>query len=173
MNSRRVFYPGTQRLDTAFYKTGDTFPPARPLWRTPPLETFGPKNHRPHSSAPARSASCSRAFQVRSMGVNVVSRGSPSRIRRVLRISLGMTTRPRSSMRRTMPVAFITCLLSKQRPCRFLHSLGTGVSISRISRPMRRGRGWKKVESRSWAPAGSAAWRRGGRLFAGPQPATG
>ena len=33
--------------------------------------------------------------------------GSPSRILRVLLISLGMTTRPRSSIRRTIPVAFI------------------------------------------------------------------
>ena len=39
--------------------------------------------------------------------VNVVNNGSPSRIRMVLRISLGMTTRPKSSMRRTIPVAFI------------------------------------------------------------------
>ena len=39
--------------------------------------------------------------------VNVISDGSPSRIRIVLLISLGMTTRPRSSMRRTIPVAFI------------------------------------------------------------------
>lgn len=64
MNSRRVFYPGTQRLDTAFYKTGDTFPPARPLWHTPPLETFGSENHRPHSGAPARSAETQRGQQV-------------------------------------------------------------------------------------------------------------
>ena len=40
-------------------------------------------------------------------GVNVVCDGSPSRMRRVLLISLGMTIRPRSSTRRTMPVAFI------------------------------------------------------------------
>ena len=40
-------------------------------------------------------------------GVNIISSGSPSRIRMVLRISLGMTTRPKSSMRRTIPVAFI------------------------------------------------------------------
>ena len=39
--------------------------------------------------------------------VNDVSDGSPSRIRIVLRISFGMTTRPRSSMRLTIPVAFI------------------------------------------------------------------
>ena len=38
---------------------------------------------------------------------NVICNGSPSRMRRVRRISLGMTTRPRSSIRRTMPVAFI------------------------------------------------------------------
>ena len=39
--------------------------------------------------------------------VNDVCNGSPSRIRRVLRISFGMTILPRSSTRRTMPVAFI------------------------------------------------------------------
>ena len=39
--------------------------------------------------------------------VNDVSDGSPSRIRIVLRISFGMTTRPRSSIRLTIPVAFI------------------------------------------------------------------
>ena len=42
-----------------------------------------------------------------SHGANVICDGSPSRIRMVRRISLGMTTRPRSSMRRTIPVAFI------------------------------------------------------------------
>ena len=40
-----------------------------------------------------------------SIGVNVVSRGSPSRIRIVRRISLGITTLPRSLRRRTIPVA--------------------------------------------------------------------
>ncbi len=39
--------------------------------------------------------------------VNVISVGSPSRILIVLLISLGMTTRPRSSIRLTIPVAFI------------------------------------------------------------------
>ena len=38
---------------------------------------------------------------------NVVCDGSPSRMRMVRRISLGMTTRPKSSIRRTIPVAFI------------------------------------------------------------------
>ena len=36
-----------------------------------------------------------------------ISRGSPSRILIVLRISLGMTTRPKSSILLTIPVAFI------------------------------------------------------------------
>ena len=45
---------------------------------------------------------CDKVFRV-----NVISVGSPSRIRIVLLISLGMTTRPRSSMRLTIPVAFI------------------------------------------------------------------
>ena len=38
---------------------------------------------------------------------NVICDGSPSRIRMVRRISLGMTTLPRSSIRLTIPVAFI------------------------------------------------------------------
>ena len=42
-----------------------------------------------------------------SIGVNVVYEGSPSRILIVRRISLGITTRPRSSILRTIPVAFI------------------------------------------------------------------
>ena len=49
----------------------------------------------------------SMAKQNLSHRANVICDGSPSRIRMVRRISLGMTTRPRSSMRRTMPVAFI------------------------------------------------------------------
>ena len=44
-------------------------------------------------------------------GLHVINDGSPSRIRMVRRISLGMTTRPRSSMRRTIPVAFMIELL--------------------------------------------------------------
>lgn len=39
--------------------------------------------------------------------VNVIQSGSPSRIRNVRRISLGTTMRPRSSILRTIPVAFI------------------------------------------------------------------
>ena len=42
-----------------------------------------------------------------SIGVNVVYEGSPSRILKVLLISLGMTIRPKSSTLLTIPVAFI------------------------------------------------------------------
>jgi hypothetical protein len=42
-----------------------------------------------------------------SKSVNVVSRGSPSRMRIVRRISLGITTLPKSSILLTIPVAFI------------------------------------------------------------------
>ena len=49
----------------------------------------------------------SMAKQNLSHRANVICDGSPSRIRMVRRISLGITTRPRSSMRRTIPVAFI------------------------------------------------------------------
>ena len=47
------------------------------------------------------------AIQNLSKGVNVVSSESPSRILRVLLISLGITIRPKSSTLLTMPVAFI------------------------------------------------------------------
>ena len=40
--------------------------------------------------------------------VNVFSEGSPSRKRMVLHISFGMETRPKSSILRTIPVAFIS-----------------------------------------------------------------
>lgn len=57
---------------------------------------------------PRRLAKSNIEKQYFSHGVNDVCNGSPSRIRRVRRISLGITTRPRSSMRRTIPVAFIS-----------------------------------------------------------------
>ena len=47
------------------------------------------------------------AKQNLSKGVNVVCEGSPSLILIVLRISFGITTLPRSSILRTIPVAFI------------------------------------------------------------------
>ena len=46
---------------------------------------------------------------------NFISNGSPSRIRMVRRISLGITTLPRSSILLTIPVAFI---LDSSRICR-------------------------------------------------------
>ena len=52
----------------------------------------------------------SMAKQNLSQRANVICDGSPSRIRMVRRISLGMTTRPRSSIRRTIPVAFMLYL---------------------------------------------------------------
>ena len=58
-------------------------------------------------SHPFRLAKSSIAAQNRSHRANVICDGSPSRMRMVRRISLGMTTRPRSSIRRTIPVAFI------------------------------------------------------------------
>lgn len=51
--------------------------------------------------------------------VNDVCNGSPSRIRRVLRISFGMTILPRSSTRRTMPVAFISSSPLKRKSAGF------------------------------------------------------
>ena len=56
---------------------------------------------------PPRFARSSIPMQNCCHGAYVVCDGSPSRIRMVRRISLGMTTRPKSSMRRTIPVAFI------------------------------------------------------------------
>ena len=57
---------------------------------------------------PCRLAKSNIEKQYLSHCVNDINDGSPSRIRRVLRISLGMTILPRSSTRRTMPVAFIS-----------------------------------------------------------------
>ena len=56
---------------------------------------------------PRRLAKSNIEKQYFSHRVNDVCNGSPSRIRSVLRISLGITIRPRSSTRRTMPVAFM------------------------------------------------------------------
>ena len=54
-----------------------------------------------------------------SHSVNDVCNGSPSRMRRVLLISFGMTILPRSSTRRTMPVAFIILFSFEARDARF------------------------------------------------------
>ena len=56
---------------------------------------------------PCLLAKSSIAAQNRSHRANVICDGSPSRILSVLRISLGMTTRPSSSILRTIPVAFM------------------------------------------------------------------
>lgn len=55
--------------------------------------------------------------------VNVIQRGSPSRIRSVRRISLGTTIRPRSSILRTMPVAFINSVSSILSSCHAIDQL--------------------------------------------------
>ena len=70
-------------------------------------------------SHPFRLAKSSIAKQNVSHGVNDVCNGSPSRIRRVLLISFGMTILPRSSTRRTMPVAFIILFSFEARNARF------------------------------------------------------
>ncbi len=70
--------------------------PSQPTPSEPPFLT---------SSHPARFPSSSMAAQNRSHGFHVVSNRSPSRIRSVRLISLGMTTRPSSSILRTIPVA--------------------------------------------------------------------
>ena len=56
---------------------------------------------------PLRLAKSNILKQNFSLGVNVICDGSPSRIRIVLRISLGITTLPRSSILLTIPVAFM------------------------------------------------------------------
>ena len=60
---------------------------------------------------PFRLDKSSIAKQNLSHRANVICSGSPSRIRSVRRISLGMTTRPRSSILLTIPVAFISGFL--------------------------------------------------------------
>ena len=54
----------------------------------------------------------SNAKQKFSHGVNVVCDGSPTLMCMVRRISFGITTRPRSSIRRTIPVALMCFSLS-------------------------------------------------------------
>ena len=73
---------------------------------TPIFSPFRASCHLKDRFVPNRSAIFIKAKQKRSIRVNPISDGSPSRIRRVRRISLGITTRPSSSILRTMPVAF-------------------------------------------------------------------
>ena len=74
---------------------------------------------------PSRLARSNIPKQNFSHDTNVVCNGSPSRMRMVRRISLGMTTRPRSSILRTIPVAFIfLSLLALRLHCYCLQELG-------------------------------------------------
>ena len=59
---------------------------------------------------PIRCSSIFVAHKYLSSTLNVFSSGSPSRMRKVRRISFGMTILPRSSTRLTIPVAFIYLL---------------------------------------------------------------
>lgn len=68
---------------------------------------------------PRRLAKSNIEKQNTSHRVNDVCNGSPSRMRRVLLISFGMTILPRSSTRRTMPVAFIILFSFEARDARF------------------------------------------------------
>lgn len=69
-------------------------------------------------SNPIRLANSNKAIQNSCQFFNVICDGSPSRIRRVRRISFGITTRPRSSILRTIPVAFMVLFSSVFRfPC--------------------------------------------------------
>ena len=68
-----------------------------------------------------------------SNGVNVFSSGSPSRMRRVRRISLGMTIRPRSSTRRTIPVAVPDIFVGFQKPS---SSVDRGHSLRSLLPPL-------------------------------------
>ena len=56
------------------------------------------------------------AQQNLSIGVNVVSEGSPSRMRRVRRISFGITILPKSSDLLTIPVAVPDIFVGFQKP---------------------------------------------------------
>ena len=80
----------------------------------PPLISVTMYNYHPR-----RLAKSNIEKQNTSHRVNDVCNGSPSRIRRVLRISFGMTILPKSSTRRTMPVAFIILFSFEARDARF------------------------------------------------------
>ena len=67
-----------------------------------------------------------------SIGVNVVSEGSPSLILRVLLISFGITILPKSSTRRTIPVAVPDICLRRRRS---LASVDRGHSLRSLLPP--------------------------------------
>lgn len=68
--------------------------------------------------------------------VNVISSGSPSRMRMVLLISFGITTRPRSSILLTIPVAFIYIKSPfRKYDCRGDHRSSVRLFADDIARP--------------------------------------
>lgn len=78
-----------------------------------------------YSFHPFRLDKSNSAKQKLCHGSNVICDGSPSRIRSVRRISFGITILPRSSTRRTIPVAFINLsLLALRLHCYCLQVLG-------------------------------------------------
>ena len=79
-----------------------------------------------------RFSSSSIAAQQESNRVHVVNNGSPSRIRMVRRISLGITTLPRSSILLTIPVAFILYLSPcfQYLPCYCLSEIAVYTKIN-------------------------------------------
>jgi len=103
-------------------------PPVRRSRISPLLNTHGYKaflRRYVPTYHPRRLASSNIPKQNLSHGVNNICDGSPSRIRMVRRISLGMTILPRSSILRTIPVAFIYTFLLKLQ-ISMLVSVNTG-----------------------------------------------
>ena len=76
-----------------------------------------------------------------SIGVNVISKGSPSLILRVLLISFGITILPKSSTLLTIPVAVPDIFVGFQKPsssvdrCHSLRSLDSATGGAPIARP--------------------------------------
>ena len=85
---------------------------AHPYYKLNYLPKMGHRKATRHIHLAARCAMLCIAKQNLSISVNVVREGSPSLILRVRRISLGITIRPRSSTRRTIPVAVPGALLA-------------------------------------------------------------
>ena len=82
------------------------------------------------------------AQQNLSIGVNVVSKGAPSRILSVLLISFGITILPKSSTLLTMPVAFIFYLLLRYftalpKTCVILSGAAIGCAVEESAFLMR------------------------------------
>ena len=93
---------------------GNNFHPSQ-IPTVPPLTSVTMYNYHPRLLAKSNIEK-----QYFSHRVNDVCNGSPSRILRVRLISFGITILPRSSTRRTMPVAFIVSSPLKRVKARFL-----------------------------------------------------